>query len=111
MPLCIWYKLMLFIAFGTIPAGHVYAAVFSDSNKYVGYRDVGLSRQPPVEEIRVGFPNVFEKCVAESDLCDVVKVKLQALVIPALSEVALEGVGLQGVQRCMHVYTEKTFVQ
>ena len=102
---------MLFITFGTIPAGHVYAAVFSDSNKYVGYRDVGLSRQPPVEEIRVGFPNVLEKCVAESDLCDVVKVKLQALVVPALSEVALEGVGLQGVQRCMPVYTEKTFVQ
>lgn len=68
-----------------VPAGHVNTAVFPDSNKHVRDCNVGLGRQAAVQEVRIGLPDVLEERVAESDLGDVRKVKLQAFVMPALS--------------------------
>lgn len=81
-------KVFILFGFSTVrlvPARHVNTAVLPDSNKYIRDGDVGLGRQAAVQEVRVGFPDVLEEGVAESDLCDVGKVKLQAFVVPALS--------------------------
>lgn len=81
-------KVFILFGFSTVrlvPARHVNTAVLPDSNKYIRDGDVGLGRQATVQEVRVRLPDVLEKRVAESDLCDVGKVKLQAFVVPALS--------------------------
>lgn len=64
------------------------------AEKLVRYRDVVQLGSAAVEKVGGWLPDVVHEPVAKSELCDVWKVKLQAVILPPLPEVNLHGVGL-----------------
>lgn len=68
----------------------------TEPDERVGDGDVVHLAVPAVDEVAVGLPDVVDEFVAEGEACYVGQVERQPLVLPALSEVHLHGVGLGG---------------
>ena len=67
----------------------------ADSNKSIRNRYVVSFGILPIYEISVWFPYELQESVTESKLGDVFCVKPKPVVVPSLTQVALEGIILQ----------------